>query len=69
MGPHDAARAAALLRPRRVIPIGYGAAGGFPFVWYSSDPVERFRNEATVAGLAPERVVVLDTGESWHYFR
>jgi L-ascorbate metabolism protein UlaG (beta-lactamase superfamily) len=69
MGPHDAARAAALLKPRRVIPIAYGAAGGFPFVWYSSDPVNRFREETKTAGLAPERVVVLEPGESWHYFR
>ncbi len=69
MGPKEAARAAALLKPRRVIPITYGAAGGFPLVWYASDPVNRFREDAKAAGLAPERIVVLDPGESWHYFR
>jgi L-ascorbate metabolism protein UlaG (beta-lactamase superfamily) len=69
MGPIEAAKAAALLKPRRVIPITYGAAGGFPFVWYSSDPVERFRAAAGEEGLAPERVVVLEPGESWHYYR
>lgn len=69
MGPRDAARAAALLKPRRVVPITYGAASGSPFVWYSSDPVARFREEAATAGLAPERLVVLEPGESWHYFR
>jgi L-ascorbate metabolism protein UlaG (beta-lactamase superfamily) len=69
MGPRDAARAAALLKPRRVVPVAYGAAGGFPFVWYARDPVARFREAATAEGLAPERVVVLEPGESWHYYR
>jgi L-ascorbate metabolism protein UlaG (beta-lactamase superfamily) len=69
MGPHDAAKAAALLKPRRVVPIDYGAAGGFPFVWYASDPVAGFRTAAAAEGLAPERVVVLEPGESWHYYR
>jgi L-ascorbate metabolism protein UlaG (beta-lactamase superfamily) len=69
MGPDEAARAAALLKPRRVIPIGYGAGGGFPFVSYADDPVDRFRTAATDAGMAAEHVVVLEPGESWHYFR
>jgi len=69
MGPDEAAKAAALLKPRRVIPIGYGAAGGFPFVWYASDPVDRFRAAATAEDIAAERIVVLEPGESWHYFR
>jgi L-ascorbate metabolism protein UlaG (beta-lactamase superfamily) len=69
MGPRDAARAAALLKPRRVIPIAYGAASGSPFVWYASDPVAHFREETKTAGLSPERIVVLEPGESWHYFR
>jgi L-ascorbate metabolism protein UlaG (beta-lactamase superfamily) len=69
MGPEDAARAAALLDARRVIPIGYGAAGGFPLVTYASDPVERFRHAAADAGLGAERIVVLEPGESWHAFR
>jgi len=69
MGPDEAAKAAALLKPRRVIPIAYGAAGGFPFVWYADEPVARFREAATEDGLKPEQVVVLEPGESWHYFR
>jgi L-ascorbate metabolism protein UlaG (beta-lactamase superfamily) len=69
MGPRDAARAAALLKPRRVVPVAYGAAGGFPFVWYASDPVARFREAAVAEGLAPERIVALEPGESWHYYR
>jgi L-ascorbate metabolism protein UlaG (beta-lactamase superfamily) len=69
MGPSEAARAAALLKPRRIVPVAYGAAGGFPFVWYASDPVARFREAATAEGLAPERIVVLEPGESWHYYR
>ena len=69
MGPSEAAHAAALLKPRRVVPITYGAAGNFPFSWYASDPVARFRAAATAEGLAPEQVVVLEPGESWHYYR
>jgi hypothetical protein len=52
-----------------VIPITYGAASGFPFVSYSSDPIAQFREETKTDGLSPERVVVLEPGESWHYFR
>ncbi len=69
MGPAEAAKAAALLHARRVIPIAYGAAGGFPFVWYADEPVIQFRDAAKDAGLSPEQVVVLEPGESWHYFR
>jgi L-ascorbate metabolism protein UlaG (beta-lactamase superfamily) len=69
MGPKDAARAAALLKPRRIVPIGYGAAGGFPFSWYSSDPVNHFREAVAAEGIPPDRVVVLEPGESWHYYR
>ena len=53
----------------RVVPIAYGAAGGFPFVWYASDPIETFRDAAKEEGVGPERIVVLETGESWHYYR
>src|SRR5439155_1301028 len=42
MGPADAARAAALLGPARVIPIGYGKRGGFPLLWFARHPSERF---------------------------
>lgn len=69
MGPEEAARAAALLKPRRVIPIAYGASGGFPLVWYAADPVTRFRDAARDGGIAAEQVVVLEPGESWHYYR
>jgi len=69
MGPTLAAKAAALLKPRRVVPIGYGAAGGEPLVWYSSTPVERFVEAAKAAGFPAEHIVVLEPGESWHYFR
>jgi L-ascorbate metabolism protein UlaG (beta-lactamase superfamily) len=69
MGPIEAAKAAALLKPRRVIPIAYGAGGGYPFVWYADEPVKQFRDAANDAGLKPEQVVVLEPGESWHYFR
>jgi L-ascorbate metabolism protein UlaG (beta-lactamase superfamily) len=69
MGPRHAARAAALLKPRRVVPIAYGAAGGFPLVWYESDAVARFREAAGAEGLSPDRIVVLEPGESWHYYR
>ena len=69
MGPVEAARAAGLLRPRRVIPITYGAAGGFPFVWYANDPIERFRAAAQAQGISPDRIAVLESGESWHYYR
>jgi N-acyl-phosphatidylethanolamine-hydrolysing phospholipase D len=69
MGPRDAARAAALLKPRRVVPITYGSAGGFPFVWYADDPVASFHEAATAEGFAPDRIVVLQPGESWHYYR
>jgi L-ascorbate metabolism protein UlaG (beta-lactamase superfamily) len=69
MGPAHAAKAAGLLKPRRVVPITYGAAGTFPFVWYASDPIERFKEAAAAEGVGAERIVVLETGESWHYFR
>jgi L-ascorbate metabolism protein UlaG (beta-lactamase superfamily) len=69
MGPGEAAKAATLLKARRVIPIAYGAAGGFPFVWYADEPVDRFRKAAKAEGLSREQVVVLEPGESWHYFR
>ena len=70
MGPRDAAKAAALLKPRRVIPIGYGAAGGFPFVWYARRSGRRTSaRRPTAEGSPPEQIVVLEPGESWHYFR
>ncbi len=69
MGPAEAVEAARLLDPRRIVPIGYGAGSGSPFVWYASDPIATFRDEAKAAGIAPDRIVVLEPGESWHYYR
>jgi len=69
MGPGDAARATALLRPRRVIPLGYGEVGGFPLRWFARRPVERFVEECEARGVDPTSIVVLETGESWHYYR
>jgi L-ascorbate metabolism protein UlaG (beta-lactamase superfamily) len=69
MGPEDAARAAALLRAKRVIPIAYGARGSFPLHWYAGQPVERFVAACERQGVERGRVVVLEPGESWHYFK
>ena len=69
MTPEDAARAASVLGPRRVIPIGYGARGGFPLRWYAWHPTARFINACAVHGIDASRVVVLEPGESWHYYR
>ena len=69
MGPDDAARAAALLNARHVIPISYGAAGWFPFRWYASGPVDHFRDACKREHVDPDRIVVLEPGESWHSFK
>jgi L-ascorbate metabolism protein UlaG (beta-lactamase superfamily) len=69
MGPEDAARAAAHLRPERVIPVGYGAAATPPLYWYASEPVKRFTAACKRLGVDSERIVVLEPGESWHYSR
>jgi len=50
-------------------PSAYGARGLFPFVTFRRDAVARFRQAATAAGIAPGTVIVLETGESWHYYR
>jgi L-ascorbate metabolism protein UlaG (beta-lactamase superfamily) len=67
--PEEAADAAAKLDARRVVPSAYGARGLFPFVTFRRDAVARFRQAATAAGIAPGTVIVLETGESWHYYR
>jgi len=69
MGPADAARAAALLGPARVIPIGYGKRGGFPLLWFARHPSERFVEECKKRGIEAKRIVVLEPGESWHYYK
>lgn len=68
MSPVDAAKTAAVLRAKRVIPIGYGEAGGFPIRWWSRKPAERFAEACKDRGIDAGRVVVLEPGESWHYF-
>lgn len=69
MGPAEAARAAALLAPRRVIPIGYGERSAAPLWWYARRPTERFLADCARQGIDPSRIVVLAPGESWHYYR
>jgi L-ascorbate metabolism protein UlaG (beta-lactamase superfamily) len=69
MTPEDAAHAATVLAPRRIVPIGYGARGGFPFFWYASNPLARFQKALAAGGIDASRVVILEPGESWHYYR
>jgi len=69
MDPGEAARAAALLDPHRIVPIGYGKHGGFPLIWHTRHPTERFVEECKKRGIERERIVVLEPGESWHYYR
>jgi L-ascorbate metabolism protein UlaG (beta-lactamase superfamily) len=69
MGPDDAARAAVTLGAQRVIPIGYGERGAFPLSWHARRPVERFLEACTDQGLRRSQIVVLEPGESWHYYR
>jgi L-ascorbate metabolism protein UlaG (beta-lactamase superfamily) len=68
MTPAQAADAAQTLDAARVIPTGYGARSRSPFTWYGGDALDEFRNAMAAKGLA-DRVLVLDTGESWHYSR
>jgi L-ascorbate metabolism protein UlaG (beta-lactamase superfamily) len=66
MGPRDAARAVALLQPRRVVPTHYGATGPPPVLWTVRNPVEKFRTALAETGME-DRLVVLSPGDSWHY--
>jgi L-ascorbate metabolism protein UlaG (beta-lactamase superfamily) len=66
MTPEQAATAAQTLGAARVVPSDYGARNWAPWVWYTSDQLERFRRAMTEHGLA-DHVLVLETGESWHY--
>ena len=68
MGPAEAAAAAATLGAERVIPIAYGKQGGFPLRWFSRRPVTDFVAAAKDAGIDRERIIVLEPGESWHYY-
>ena len=69
MGPGDAARAAAVLGARRLIPMGYGEEGAFPLRWHALRPVERFVKACAEHGIDRQRIVVLEPGESWHYYK
>jgi len=69
MGPGDAARAAAVLGARRLIPMGYGEEGAFPLRWHALRPVERFVKACAERGIDRQRIVVLEPGESWHYYK
>ena len=69
MGPGDAARAAAVLSARRLIPMGYGEEGGFPLRWHALKPVERFIKACAERGIDRGRIVALEPGESWHYYK
>lgn len=68
MTPEQAADAAKTLDATRVIPSDYGARSRSPLTWYGGDALDRFRAAMAAKGLA-ERVLVLETGESWHYAR
>jgi len=69
MNPSEAARAAALLEPRRIIPIHYGEQGGFPFRWHARHPLASFIDDCQKQGIDQDRIVILEPGESWHFSR
>jgi len=66
MTPEQAADAAALLKPARVIPSSFGATSSSPFVSFPADPVGDFRKAMERKGLGA-RLLILEPGESWHY--
>jgi L-ascorbate metabolism protein UlaG (beta-lactamase superfamily) len=68
MGPEQAAEAAKTLGARRLIPIAYGKRGGFPVRWYAETPLKRFIQACADEGIDRARIVILDPGESWHYY-
>ena len=69
MGPAEAARAAATLGASRLIPTGYGEDGGFPLRWHARRPVDGFVKACAERGIERQRIVVLEPGESWHYYK
>jgi len=69
MGPAEAARAAATLGASRLIPTGYGEEGGFPLRWHARRPVDGFVKACADRGIERQRIVVLEPGESWHYYK
>jgi N-acyl-phosphatidylethanolamine-hydrolysing phospholipase D len=68
MRPEDAARAVQALDPERVVPVRYGMTGPWPIYWSARHPVEDFRAALQALGLDEERLVVIEPGESWHYY-
>jgi L-ascorbate metabolism protein UlaG (beta-lactamase superfamily) len=69
MAPDEAARAAAVLGAGRLIPVAYAERWVFPLRSYTRGPVARFITECRRQGIDRSRVVVLQPGESWHYYR
>jgi L-ascorbate metabolism protein UlaG (beta-lactamase superfamily) len=68
MNPNEAAAAVKILKPSRVIPSHYGLTGPFPFVFSSSEPASEF-SKLVQAKVPATQVIVLQPGESWHYYR
>ena len=68
-GPEEAARIGARVDARRLIPVAYGESGGFPVRWFARRPVDRFIEACAENGIERSRVVVLQPGESWHYYK
>ena len=66
MTPAQAADAAALLKPARVVPCSFGVTSGSPLISFPDDPVGDFRKAMEQKGLA-DRLLILEPGESWHY--
>ena len=69
MGPDEAARAAEVLGASHLIPVGYAERWVFPLRWYALHPVKRFVDECRDRGIDRSRIVILEPGESWHYYR
>jgi L-ascorbate metabolism protein UlaG (beta-lactamase superfamily) len=69
MGPDEAADAAKILAPARIVPAGYGAGDVPPLVWYADDPVTDFRKALRRNGIPADHLLALDPGESWHWLR
>ncbi len=67
MDAAQAAQATATLKPKKVVPIGYGATGVPPFVWYPTGAVQAFADDLASRKLK-DRLIVLQPGESWHRY-
>ena len=66
--PDAAAELAATLGARVVIPIAYGTSSAAPLRWYAGDAVGRFTTSCVANGIARQHIVVLQPGESWHWY-